>query len=167
MQFLILKILSVFVCALSAPYFVWRITHVMNEQEYLLICQTVIKANIVPVANLCDRSLPVDLFALIVQKLTLHNLMQVAAINRYFVNEVLPLLQTLFLFKIIDLRVPQARWFVDGKIDCIWLCILYEMGGSDNVDDTECRCMTFLRIMSKLSQVYYGWICYDYGRLDR
>jgi hypothetical protein len=121
----------------------------------------------IPTIHLGDNLLPVDVWAFVVQNLAYHDVMQVAAVNSLFIKNVLPLLQTLYIFKLKDLSEPQARRFAHGNIDCVRIGILDQMSGSDDVDTNVNRIVTFLGYLPKLSQVHYGQICYNYGRLDR
>jgi hypothetical protein len=120
-----------------------------------------------PPIHLGDNLLPVDIWAFVIQNLAYHDVMQVAAVNSLFIKNVLPLLQTLYIFKLKDLSEPQARRLENGNINSVRIGILNQMSGSDDVDSNVNRIVTFLGYLPKLTEVHYGQICYNYGRLDR
>ena len=118
-------------------------------------------------SNPGEHLLPVDVWAIIVQFLPYSDVMQVAATNRFFLKEVLPLVQTLYILTPNQLTASQAQRFTNGSVISVHLGIIDRISGSANADDQITHCMDFLGLVPKLQEVHYGQMCYRYNTGDR
>ena len=111
--------------------------------------------------------LPDHIWAIIVQFLPYSDVMQVAATNKFFLEKVLPLVQTLYILTPNQLTVPQAQRFANGGVISVYLGIIDRISGSADADDQITHCMDFLGLFPKLQEVHYGQMCYRHNTGDR